>query len=301
MNNIKGTWYKNLEHDGVQVVHQSKPDSDIIERLKKSGFRWSSRQKLWYAKGKPNQIALLKEIADYGGEIGEQKSFEEQMNDKLERSKRRSEYYQQKAESVEEESESLFEEATKMADVIPFGQPIHVGHYSEGSDRRYRERIENKMKKSIETAEKAKYYQDRSKSSSEYEDRTFNLETTLRRIERLEAEWRRHYRELDDQYIRIFQGREKSISRTSLERAERIMEQIEEEITYWKKIVAQKKENGLKVWGPGDFTVGETINVDGRSAKVLKVNPKTLWVEIDAPWLGKMNVRKKAYHRLQRT
>lgn len=46
------------------------------------------------------------------------------MNDKLERSKRRSEYYQQKAESVEEEYESLFEEATKMADVIPFGQPI---------------------------------------------------------------------------------------------------------------------------------------------------------------------------------
>ena len=35
--------------------------------------------------------------------------------------------------------------ARAMAEVIPFGEPIHVGHHSEGRDRRYREKIRHKF------------------------------------------------------------------------------------------------------------------------------------------------------------
>lgn len=56
------------------------------------------------------------------------------------------------------------EQAMKMADVIPFGQPILVGHHSEKADRNYRKRIDNKMRKSIETGKKADYYDGRVKS-----------------------------------------------------------------------------------------------------------------------------------------
>lgn len=52
-----------------------------------------------------------------------------------------------------------FEEAIKMGEVIPFGQPILVGHHSEKADRSYRKKIDRKMEKSFETHDKAKHYE----------------------------------------------------------------------------------------------------------------------------------------------
>jgi len=54
------------------------------------------------------------------------------------------------AQKAETESESNWNQAHKMADCIPFGQPILVGHYSEGRDRNYRARIESKHRKGYE-------------------------------------------------------------------------------------------------------------------------------------------------------
>ena len=45
--------------------------------------------------------------------------------------------------------------ASSMASVIPFGQPILVGHYSEGRDRRYRDRIHRTFVKGFELAKEA--------------------------------------------------------------------------------------------------------------------------------------------------
>lgn len=61
----------------------------------------------------------------------------------------------QAAQTAKQESEQAFNRAHSMADVIPFGQPILVGHYSEGPDRRYRSRIDNQYKKGIELSDKA--------------------------------------------------------------------------------------------------------------------------------------------------
>lgn len=68
------------------------------------------------------------------------------------------------AEKAEKESAQNWKQASLMADVIPFGQPILVGHYSERRDRRYRARIENKHRKGYELHQKAQYYQDRAEA-----------------------------------------------------------------------------------------------------------------------------------------
>jgi hypothetical protein len=46
-----------------------------------------------------------------------------------------------RAETAEQKSDSLYKHAHAMANCIPFGQPILVGHYSEGRDRRFREKL----------------------------------------------------------------------------------------------------------------------------------------------------------------
>lgn len=59
------------------------------------------------------------------------------------------------AKRASQESDALHEQAHRMASIIPFGEPIHIGHHSEKRDRRYRGRIQRKFEKSFETQKKA--------------------------------------------------------------------------------------------------------------------------------------------------
>lgn len=72
------------------------------------------------------------------------------MNSYEQRQEARRERYEQRAMSLHAEAESASQRADRMASVIPFGQPIHIGHYSERSDRRYRERIHGTMRKALD-------------------------------------------------------------------------------------------------------------------------------------------------------
>jgi hypothetical protein len=59
------------------------------------------------------------------------------------------------AEKREVRGTAELEQAHQMAQAIPFGQPILVGHHSEGRDRRYRDRIHNTMGRGVENTRKA--------------------------------------------------------------------------------------------------------------------------------------------------
>jgi hypothetical protein len=58
------------------------------------------------------------------------------------------------------------------------------------------------FEKAREEDEAATYHKQRAGASASFERRTFNMATTLRRIQRLEADFRRCHRELDQQELR---------------------------------------------------------------------------------------------------
>jgi hypothetical protein len=299
---MQATWHKNLEHEGIQIEFDGKPSEEIRSKLKSAGFRWSRVQKIWYAKGYNGYAKTVAEqLATYGGEIGEPLSIEEKVERKLERADARVERFTAKAEKAEENAEAFYHEARKMAEIIPLGQPILIGHYSEGPDRRYRARIDKKYDHAHEEFEKAKYYEHRAEASSKTEARMFNLGTTLRRIKKLEAEWRKENSYLEE--IAVYRKLNypadwTQISRKALERHDAEMDRIEHEIDYWKKIVSEKEEKGLKVWKPEDFKVGERISALGRPATVEKVNKKTLKVKYDLEWMNHLDITKVPYDAL---
>ena len=68
------------------------------------------------------------------------------------------------AEKAEREGSANHNQANSMAQCIPFGQPILVGHYSEKRDRNFRARIENKFRKGYELHQKAEEYKSRAQS-----------------------------------------------------------------------------------------------------------------------------------------
>jgi hypothetical protein len=59
------------------------------------------------------------------------------------------------ADSREQKSEAAFGRADQIAGMIPFGQPILVGHHSEGRARKDQQRIENGIRAGIESGRMA--------------------------------------------------------------------------------------------------------------------------------------------------
>jgi len=81
-------------------------------------------------------------------------SYEERKQAKIDR-------YRELAAKKQQESESTLNQAKSMSDIIPFGQPILVGHHSEKRDRNYRDRIHNTYGKGYELEKTANYYEEK--------------------------------------------------------------------------------------------------------------------------------------------
>jgi hypothetical protein len=67
--------------------------------------------------------------------------------------------FEARAASARAESDTLAQRSSEMAEAIPFGQPVLVGHHSEHRDRRFRQRIGDTMTKSVDALKKAEHYE----------------------------------------------------------------------------------------------------------------------------------------------
>lgn len=111
-----------------------------------------------------------------------------------ERREARAERLDEWAEKREARAESGLARAREMGSVIPFGQPILVGHHSERGDRRYRDRIGRTYDRAFEDAAKAESMAGRASTirsqldESIYDDDPDAIERLTERIEAREAE-----------------------------------------------------------------------------------------------------------------
>lgn len=81
------------------------------------------------------------------------------MNNYEEKKAAKIERYNELAEKNRKLSNTHYSNSKQISDMIPLGQPILVGHHSEGRHRRDIKRIDNGMRKSIECDKKAAYYE----------------------------------------------------------------------------------------------------------------------------------------------
>lgn len=123
--------------------------------------------------------------------------YEQKIQEKKER-------YQALSVSNREKATALYEAGSKALELIPFGQPILVGHHSERADRAYRGRAVRKLDKSFETSKKADYYEQRAESvgtggiSSDDPDAITKLKAKLVNMEAKWAEIKRLRKEGKD-------------------------------------------------------------------------------------------------------
>lgn len=108
----------------------------------------------------------------------------------------RKERYESLALSNETKAASLYKAGQDAMSIIPFGQPILIGHHSERADRSYRSRACGKIEKSFEASDKATYYADKAASvgsggiSSDDPDAVLKLKEKLLKLEAQREEYK---------------------------------------------------------------------------------------------------------------
>ena len=183
------------EDNKLRLRSDARLDRETYDRVRAAGFIWAPKQELLVAPmWTPAREDLLLELC---GEIGDEDTS------LVDRAAQRAERFAGYKEHRAADAEQARKAVAFIADNIPFGQPILVGHHSERHARRDAERIENGMRKAVKMWETSEYWQRRAAgaiASARYKELPA---VRARRIKTLEAEQRKHQRDLAESEKRI--------------------------------------------------------------------------------------------------
>jgi Domain of unknown function (DUF3560) len=171
----------------IRLRTVSRLPKELYLRVKAAGFAWAPRQELFVAPAwSPEREDLALELA---GEIGDEDTS------LVERAEERAERFEEYQEHRTEDAERAHEAVSRIADNIPLGQPILVGHHSEKHARRDAERIRSGMAKAVRMWETAQYWERRAKGALRHAKYKELPGVRHRRIKGLEADLRKREKE----------------------------------------------------------------------------------------------------------
>lgn len=151
-------------------------------RVRAAGFIFAPKQDLFVAPGwTPEREDLLLEMC---GDIGDEDTS------LVDRAAARAERFEGYSERREDEADAARRAVAAIADNIPVGQPILVGHHSEKRARRDADRIETGMRKAVRLWETSQYWTDRAAGALRHAKYKERADVRARRIKKLEAERR---------------------------------------------------------------------------------------------------------------
>jgi hypothetical protein len=153
-----------------------RPSAEVVAALKAEGWRWSGYRKAWHHPGRYTQPPACVAYLDAGA---------------CNYSDERAERLEDRADTAGEKAQAASSRASAVASLIPFGQPVLVGHHSERRHRRDLARIESGHREAFEEGAKAKRLADAAESSRRHQAHQDSALGLTRRLERLRAELRR--------------------------------------------------------------------------------------------------------------
>src|SRR5580658_10306923 len=110
------------DDDKIRLYATTRLDKERYERVKAAGFRWAPKQDLFFTVWNPRAEDIAIELA---GEIDDE---DKTLTDRAAERAERFDGYQEKRAA---EAGRAKDAVSAIADNIPFGQPILVGHHSE--------------------------------------------------------------------------------------------------------------------------------------------------------------------------
>jgi phospholipid N-methyltransferase len=167
----------------LRLYASARLDAATYARVKAAGFSWAPKQELFVAPmWTPARAALLVELAG---------TIDDEDTTLAERAEIRAGRFDELSDKRANDSARAAEAVRAIADGIPLGQPILIGHHSERHARKDAERIESGMRKTVALWETAQYWKDRAAGAirnAKYKERP---DVRARRIARIEADLRK--------------------------------------------------------------------------------------------------------------
>jgi hypothetical protein len=160
-------------------------DSDELQAVKDAGFYWKRGEQCFHSVWHPNAEDFL--ATEFGIE-----ELRDDDTDLIERAESRADWYQGFSDNAKARGESRDKTAHEMAQAIPFGQPILIGHHSEKRDRAYRARIRANSEKGWQEMKRARYWEARAKAAVAWTERRYRPDAIYRRIEKIKKQIRKH-------------------------------------------------------------------------------------------------------------
>lgn len=168
--------------DKLRLRSVARLDSETYTRVKAAGFGWAPKQGCFFAVWRPDREDLALELA---GEIGDEDTS------LVERAEERAERFEEYSGKRENEAHRAHDAVAAIADNIPLGQPILVGHHSERRARKDAERIRNGMAKAVKLWDTSVYWTRRAAGALHHAKYKELPAVRHRRIKGLEADMRR--------------------------------------------------------------------------------------------------------------
>lgn len=268
-----------------------------------------------YSRDRAPQLGLMDVTADVLREAGFEvtveveaapRLMEDAEADRAERMDDRADALHAKAGRKNAEADARHAAAKRIADGIPMGQPILVGHHSEKRHRADMRRIDNGMRAAIALEAEATTAADRAASAEKHMQRREDPRRCARRIETLEAERRGVQRDIDGNTTRHLDGQGVPVyvfehppaTGRHLEQCQARAAHLDEQIRYWKAFLEEETKAGR--YNPVDLLVikpGDLVRYWGGWRKVVKVNKVTISVESGYTWADKVKVVDIIGHR----
>lgn len=170
------------QDDKLRVYFATRQGDDVLEPLRKAGFRWAGAQECWFAHWTPER-----EDACFAVGVDD---IDDEASTLEERAEARAERFDGYTESAQKESEALWNRDRAVLDAMN-GQPVLVGHHSEKRHRRELRRLDDHMRKRIELGKRASYWEQRAAGAVSWARHKESPDVRARRIKGLEADARR--------------------------------------------------------------------------------------------------------------
>lgn len=172
------------EDNKLRLYPAYRLDTEEYQNVSDKGFRWAPKQELFVAPSwTPEREDFLIELC---GEIGDEDTS------LVDRAQIRAERFDGYSVKRANEAGAAFDYVKSIADNIPFGQPILVGHHSERRARRDAEKIDNGMRKSVNLWKTSQYWEMRAEGALCHAKYKELPGVRARRIKKLEAEIRKY-------------------------------------------------------------------------------------------------------------
>ncbi|MEK6443684.1 DUF3560 domain-containing protein [Pseudonocardia sp. T1-2H] len=262
-------------------------------------WRWSRNLGTWfvrYSRDRPPRLGAIdadrKALEAAGFEVtveidGKPRMYEEAEADRAQHMDERADHLAAKAERKGAESDARFAAADRTSDMIPMGQPVLVGHYSQRRHERHLEQIHRDTRKGLDALAESRQAAQRAESAASHMRHREDPYAMARRLKTRQADRDKVQRDLDGHVRNFRNGAGVVVSQDVTKPAsgswrEQLLvraEFLDEEIRGLRDALAVAKEEGR--WldlQKGDVKPGQEVRIDGRWYAVVKVNRTTVAV-----------------------